>query len=188
MNAQLKSTGMLLVVFFFICFSSILALAEHHPDLSEPLNKVKEFQSDLVYHGQRPATGQLELLDKAILINGSHSRAKLEDLSVINDLKQRDIYWDDSQTYGLERQPVGNALDIWVDGGLIDGSDLTNGQSRSCRSGFVGNYLNVYVSNILVSAMNTVEDGNAAATSNIIISPVQTIIYSPLPEVSEKLK
>lgn len=187
MNAQLKSTGMLLVVFFFICFLSISALAGHHPDLSEPLNKVKEFQSDLVYHGQRPAIGQLKPLDELILINGSHSQVRVQDLSVINDLKQRDIYWDKSRTGGLEHQNVSNALDIWVDGGLTDGRDIANGQSRSHRSVFFGNYLNVYVSNILVSAMNTVEGGNAAATSNIIISPVQTIIYPP-PEVSEKLK
>lgn len=187
MDALLKSTGMLLVVFFFICFLSILALAEHHPDLSEPLNKVKEFQSDLVHHGQRPAVGQLELLDEAILINGFHSKAKVEDLSVTNELKRRDIYWDDSRTDGQGRQPVGNALEIWVDGGLTDGSDHPNGEPRGYGSCFVGNHLNVYVSNILVSAMNTVEGGNAAATSNIIISPVQTMIYS-LPEVSEKLK
>jgi len=187
MDALLKSTGMLLVVFFFICFLSILALAGHHPDLSEPLNKVKEFQSDLVHHGQRPATGQLELLDEVLLLNSSHSQAKVEDLSVINDLKRRDIFWNDPQSDGLARQPADKSLDIWIDAGLTDGGDPPNGQSRSYRSGSVGNYLNVYVSNILVSAMNTVEGGNAAATSNIIISPVQTIIYS-LPEVSEKLK
>ncbi len=186
MDALLKSTGLLLVAFFFISFLSISATAEHR-DLSEPLNKIKEFQSDLVYHGQRPEIRQLELFGEVIHLNGSHSQAKVQDLSVINGLKQRDIYWDDSQTDALNQQPDVNALDIWVDGGLTDGRDPSNGQSRSYRSGFVGNYLNVYVSNILVSAMNTVEGGNAAATSNIIISPVQTIIYSH-PEVSEKLK
>jgi len=99
--------------FFFICFLSILALAGHHPDLSEPLNKVKEFQSDLVHHGQRPATGQLELLDEVLLLNSSHSQAKVEDLSVINDLKRRDIFWNDPQSDGLARNPLTN---LWTYG------------------------------------------------------------------------
>jgi hypothetical protein len=43
MDALLKSTGLLLVAFFFISFLSILALAEHHPDLSEPLIRSKNF-------------------------------------------------------------------------------------------------------------------------------------------------
>jgi len=42
------------------------------------------------------------------------------------------------------------------------------------------------VHGISVQAINTVEGGNAVATSNIIINPVQTIICAP--EVQEKLK
>jgi hypothetical protein len=49
-----------------------------------------------------------------------------------------------------------------------------------------GNYLNVEVSGITVNAINTVEGGSAVATSNIVIEPVQTIVYAP--EVEEKLR
>ena len=50
----------------------------------------------------------------------------------------------------------------------------------------LGNYMNIDVSGINVQAMNTVQGGNAVATSNIEIKPVQ-IINVP-PEVEEKLK
>jgi hypothetical protein len=50
----------------------------------------------------------------------------------------------------------------------------------------LGNNLNIEVSGISVSAINTAEGGNAVANSNIIIKPVQ-VIYSPS-EVDEKIK
>lgn len=49
-----------------------------------------------------------------------------------------------------------------------------------------GNYLDIDVHGISVQAINTIEGGNAVATSNIIIKPVQTVILSP--EVRERLK
>ena len=49
-----------------------------------------------------------------------------------------------------------------------------------------GNYLSVDVHDISVSAINTMKGGNAVATSNIIIEPVQIIVCAP--EVEEKLR
>jgi hypothetical protein len=49
-----------------------------------------------------------------------------------------------------------------------------------------GNYLNIDVHGISVQAINTIEGGNAVATSNIIIKPVQTIVS--FPEVQERLE
>jgi len=46
--------------------------------------------------------------------------------------------------------------------------------------------MNIDVSGITVSAINTVEGGSAVATSNIIIKPVQIIVCSS--EVEEKLR
>jgi hypothetical protein len=57
---------------------------------------------------------------------------------------------------------------------------------RTEKSQQIGNNLNIEVSGISVSALNTVKGGSAVATSNIIIRPVQ-IIVSPS-EVEEKLK
>jgi hypothetical protein len=60
---------------------------------------------------------------------------------------------------------------------------LSRGNSGS---NLPGNYMNIDVSGVTVSAINTVEGGSAVATSNIIIKPVQLIIYNP--EVEEKLR
>jgi hypothetical protein len=58
--------------------------------------------------------------------------------------------------------------------------------SKSGNSVGYGNYLNIGVHGISVQAINTIEGGNAVATSNIIIRPVQTIV--DFPEVQERLK
>lgn len=67
------------------------------------------------------------------------------------------------------------------------------GNSRSSKSGdrrdgrdLFSNNLDIDVHGITVSAVNTVEGGNAVATSNIIIKPVQMIVIPP--EVQAKLK
>ncbi len=62
--------------------------------------------------------------------------------------------------------------------------DKAAGRVREPRQ--LGNNMNIEVSQISVSALNTVEGGSAVATSNIIIKPVQIIICPP--EVEEKLK
>jgi hypothetical protein len=49
-----------------------------------------------------------------------------------------------------------------------------------------GNYLEIDVHDISVSAINTMQGGNAVATSNIIIEPLQIIVCPS--EVDEKLK
>jgi hypothetical protein len=67
-------------------------------------------------------------------------------------------------------------------GSDVAGKDL----GRNHVSGRMGNYMDISVSDITVSAINTVEGGSAVATSNIIIKPVQ-IIFCPS-EVDEKLK
>ena len=46
--------------------------------------------------------------------------------------------------------------------------------------------MNIEVSGITVNAINTVEDGSAVATSNIIIKPVQVIDSSS--QASEKVQ
>ena len=48
------------------------------------------------------------------------------------------------------------------------------------------NSMNIDVRGIYVRAVNTVPGGNAVATSNIVIKPVQILICPP--EVEEKLK
>jgi hypothetical protein len=60
---------------------------------------------------------------------------------------------------------------------------LSSGMTNRGQKSNPGNYLNIDVSGITVSAINTIEGGSAVATSNIILKPVQLIVNSP--EIAE---
>jgi hypothetical protein len=149
-----------------------------------------------------------------ILIKGSNSRTQVGDLKSMNCVKQRDIVYEDCQEGDPEYQGLANSMDIqmvgegqgykamnsWsrldgdfgiekkIDDALASSTNRANSRESKTISGQqnLGNYMNIDVSGISVSAINTVEDGSAVATSNIIIKPVQ-IIECPS-EVDEKLK
>jgi hypothetical protein len=150
-----------------------------------------------------------------IIMNSSNSTAKVQDLSAINSIKLRDIHYNDSQNGDPEYQGRFNTLGIIVSGNVSSSRDkrtmkisknnyvelLADKASRlgvpqrneardqnfsSENRGPRGNYLGIDVSGITVSAINTMEGGSAAATSNIIINPVQIINLAH--EVEEKLR
>ncbi len=175
----------------------LLGPESHAPDLHAP---------DLMLHP--PPSSERTIL------NGSNPEAWVKDLSVVNSIKQRDLVYGESQFGGPGRQGLVNSMNVMVSGernrakedwsaeragdfnieGLVDGA-LGKGMRKNDAPGKTskghgpkqeGNYLNVDVSGVSVSAINTVKGGNAVATSNIIIKPVQ-IIVSPA-EVDEKLK
>ncbi len=147
-----------------------------------------------------------------ICMKGSHARSQVQDLKAINSARQRDILYEEVQKGDTESQGLANSMDIQVTGGskgdrdseeymfftdnienLVD-SALTSsmngahiGKAKSSVQGSrLGNNMNIEVSGITVSAINTVEGGSAVANSNIVIKPVQ-IITAPA-EVYEKLK
>ena len=243
---QPKPTGLVLVGFLIICFLLGLAQAESHQNASESLNKLKEFQSDPVSHGQVSGGGQLKLADDTldfpwathhvsgskpylpgrtpeatvplesqnedIFLDRSHEAAGLQKLSALNVVRQRNLIYEESQGGDPGRQENSNSLNIAVTGKVDTGGgensavgagdaehvnmrallgkmrDNATTDPLSGSRGLIdsGNYLNIDVHGICVQAFNTVEGGNAVATSNIIIKPVQTIIYAP--EVQERLK
>lgn len=141
---------------------------------------------------QSPAKNEELLLDRF------HPSATVQDISAINSVKKRDLVFRDSQTRGSLDQGLVNSLDIDVIGTETgskwsDIDHLDNVINRSQRMEIpenadydhlsagdrtknAGNYLNVNVSGISVSAINTVEGGSAVATSNIVIEPVQIIV------------
>ncbi len=145
-----------------------------------------------------------------IAMNGAHSAHEVSDLKAINSIKQRDIIYDETQNGDPESQGLANSLDIsvtgqeqakdgWagadirednieriVDDALNKGMKHRENDSRSAWSQQLGNNMVIDVSGISVSAINTVKGGNAVATSNIIIKPVQIIVCPS--EVEEKLK
>jgi hypothetical protein len=150
--------------------------------------------------------------NEKILMDRSHPEARLNELSAVNTVKQRDLIYEDSQNgdpgnsgltndlnievTGIEEEPR-NELDddMSEDDGieqLVDnalGSALVEnaaGKYGSLGTESARNNLKIEVRGITTKAINTVEGGRAIATSNIIIKPVQIIVCSP--EVEEKLK
>jgi hypothetical protein len=225
---QPKPTGLVLVGFLIICFLLGLAQAESYHSASESLNKLKEFQSDPVNHGQAPGGGQLKLaegtfdfpwathhisgskpylpgrtpevtiplesLNEDIFLDGSREMTGLQKLSALNVAKQRNLTniavtgkvnasADEDVSVGAEDAEPGDMRALLLKMRDNATADQVSGSRGSIKS---GNYLNVDVHGISVQAINTVEGGNAVATSNIIIKPVQTIIYAP--EVQERLE
>jgi hypothetical protein len=144
---------------------------------------------------------EMQSHNEEIIMNKSNSEKNVEVLNAINRVRNRDIIYDDSQ---MKKDGSGNSVDIrggnQQSGGDIFGADDTFETSvdRVLESGFrktygqgtpyerLGNYMNIEVAGITVSAINTVPDGSAVANSNIIIKPVQIVVYPS--EVEEKLK
>jgi hypothetical protein len=133
---------------------------------------------------------------ETVLMNHTHSNESVQDLMAANTIKERSLIYDDSQNKDSASQNMVNDQDIAVTGGENEGGmDLEshNGENNNLDqapdghgSKSAGNYLNIDVHGISVSALNTVKGGNAVATSNIVIKPVQIIVCAP--EVDEKLK
>jgi len=148
---------------------------------------------------------------ETILLNCSNPEAQISDLKAMNSVKQRDITYDDYQRKDQNSPSLVNSMDAHVYSGQgkkeLHSYDLNNDSLEkhiddAVESGMnkaygtsadgvpgkshPGNYMNIDVSGVTVSAINTVAGGSAVATSNIIIKPVQMIIYPS--EVDEKLK
>ncbi len=246
MNIKPKSTNALLVGFLLIFFFSGLVLAEPHSLVTERLDAPKEISSDLVQPQKSTNFGQLKIGEETIvfpwgmrhilgiyspysdsisrplptkddiIMNGSNSTAKVQDLSAINSVKERNLHYDGSENGDPKYLGGSNAMGISVSGNGRDAEDGLTVKSakiknveqladRASRLGvmqrnitaadqkfgsenrdFSGNYLGIDVRDISVRAINTMEGGSAVATSNIIINPVQIIDLSP--EVEEKLR
>jgi hypothetical protein len=145
-----------------------------------------------------------------ISLSGPQSQLQVGNLKAMNSIKERDVVYEDYQQGDPEARGLLNSRDIQIVGpaGELEGGkkDLmgenierrVDGALASCMnrgsgekessvySQNLGNNLNIEVSGISVSAINTAEGGNAVANSNIIIKPVQ-VIYTPS-EVDERIK
>lgn len=150
-------------------------------------------------------------VEEKIRLNKSDSDHQVQDLKAMNALRQRDIFYEELQNGEPEAQCLANFLDVRVTGkeqsekewSIADEGEyiekIVDDKLNSCMNDNrsqvkgpqrpvqrLGNSMNIDVSGITVSAINTVEGGSAVATSNIIIKPVQIIFCSS--EVEEKLK
>jgi hypothetical protein len=159
-------------------------------------------------------TSYLESSKEKIILNESDSIEQVSDLTAMNAVKEREIICDTKQHGDPEAQGLVNFMEIGVTGQdkakkiwpgeswednyidqIVDNAlntsiknDVKNSQiaRRSAHLPSLGNNLNIDVSGISVSAINTMQGGSAVATSSIIIKPVQIIVCPS--EVEEKLK
>jgi hypothetical protein len=175
--------------------------SEVHPESASPSSD--GFQSTVF--GKMPSSRPV---NEEIAMTGANSKEQVQDLEAINAVKQRTIVYDGVQKSdgvhegnslnigitgnGQEKQGMmdldddfGNAIEEKVDSAITSGMNHGSGDKTGSIHRQVNN-LNIDVTGISVSAINTVPDGNAIATSNIEIEPVQ-IITEPS-EASEKLK
>jgi hypothetical protein len=183
-------------------------LKERHTERSTDLGILKVGADTIYfpwYNRQNPPvrpdlSGSISTSPKKeeILMNSTTSTANVRDLSAINSLKQRDLLYKDSQDGDASYLGTVNSQNISVSGKGNDKSvdqvakmewreDGIGGREHdNSDPHHAGNYLSVDVHDISVSAINTMQGGNAVATSNIIIEPVQIIVCPS--EVDEKLK
>jgi hypothetical protein len=147
-------------------------------------------------------------VNEEIDMTGANSKEKVQDIEATNTVKQRTIVYDDVQRgdgvdkgnsmnieisgNGQEKQSMmdmdddfGNAIEDKVDSAFMSRMNQESRDKTGSTRSQVNN-LNIDVSGISVSAINTVQGGTAIATSNIKIEPVQIIVESS--EASEKLK
>ncbi|MCX6668918.1 MAG: hypothetical protein NTV25_03805, partial [Methanothrix sp.] len=138
-----------------------------------------------------------------IKMGGSHPQQALEDLTAVNSVKERDVVYDGAQNSDADSQIPGNSMDIRVSGKGRDNSHVDEGDSSfgngiervvddalasSMHGSFAErssstpgrkssmNNMNIDVSGISASAINTAPGGSAVVNNNIIIKPVQVIL------------
>lgn len=242
MNEMLRPTGLMLVGVIFICLSLMLNALGAEADLPDLKNEMKKSLSGTLDQSQGSAIGKLRIhgdtitfpwsvryksgsgpiplmpmplpSKEEIALNETDPKRAVNDLTAINGIKERDIFYDGSQSSDPETQDLSNSLEISVTGPeevddrsifwnkrdasldiekVVDEAmnrdrryDPVRSNTTRSRSAPMGNNMIIDVSGISVSALNTVKGGSATATSNIIIRPVQIIVCPS--EVEEKLK
>ena len=215
------SLGLVGIIFICICAGSASSVPQL--DVNEQLNKFKDNSIHSMRHDKSPEWGRLQAggetiyfpwhgsslpgrpaipkpasmspVREEIIMDANNSSASLDDLLVINSVKERDVVERSSQNGDPEDGGLSNALSIDVGGGDGQGDETSNYEAESIKTGgpdfrhgdlkYAGNYLTVNVHDIKVMAVNNMPDGNAVATSNIVIEPVQTIVMPS--EVHQKL-
>jgi hypothetical protein len=167
MNKMLKPIGVTLVglAFFLFCLYSQSAIAEPTKAIyPESLDRIKNFHNQFT----SPSYSSVGL-----------ARSKLPEMAETSRLADESIFMNSSS------QALGGLIS--VNGGKHR-SVAFNGllESTNCKM----NAMDISVTGITVIAINMAEGGNAVATSDIVLRPVQSLGGAAVvnPEVDEKLK
>ena len=202
MRTPTNPISLMLVGFLFICIILIPVTALQQPSAQEQLNKLEDqgqkspslgmlkvgaqtinfpwSSKDMHVRPNIPGSTSTPLKKEEIVMDNNNPTANVKDISAMNSQIQRDVIFKDSQKKDPEEQGIVNSQDISVNGKENEKEPDNNKMHNA------GNYLDIDVHDISVSAINTIQGGSAVATSNIIIEPVQIIVCPP--EVGIKLK
>jgi hypothetical protein len=107
--------------------------AATQPNTADPLNKVKEFNSNFINHVQQselslvqpqltgkeifyPQASHSSPAKENIVMNCSHSEQQVQNMHALNSNKQRDIVFDDTQSGDTKNKGLKNSVDITVRG------------------------------------------------------------------------
>jgi hypothetical protein len=200
-------TSAVLVGATFVCFCLMMmaSATDYKPDVPDALGEVMTYHSHFIHHSPTFEPGRLQLSDgnlilpwatrlpqasakyssdlmphspptkEEIILTGSNFIPPSEDLTSMKSVKRRD-----NNLENIER-----IVDAKLKSCLNDNDRRDADKSRASAQR-LGNNMDIVVSGISVRAINTVPGGNAMATSNIVIKPVQIIVCPP--EIEEKLK
>ncbi len=136
-----------------------------------------------------------------IQMTGPNPQQTLGDLTAMNTIKEREVVYEGVQTGDSDSQGSSNSMDIRVSGkghsrdadeeddGFGDGIEQTVDDAlASCMAVTLAggspipdrkssmNNMNIDVSGLSASAINTAPGGSAVVNNNIIIKPVQVIL------------
>jgi hypothetical protein len=167
MNKMLKPTGVMLVslAFLLFCLFSQLVVAEPTKAIyPESLGMIKDF------HNQFTSPSYSSL---------GQGRSKLPEMAETSRLADEKVFMNGSSQSleGLISVNGGKHRSVAYDGLL---------ESTNCKM----NAMDISVAGITVIAINMAQGGNAVATSDIVLHPVQSLGGAAVvnPEVDEKLK
>ncbi len=203
--AFISCLGLMLVISFCHASDTTDALSSYKELQSKFIQDQKKLSKDQVEHPPPPIhfpllrpppcfSGSMttsQPVNEEVHMDGIHPKRQVKDIEAVNSIKQRTIVYDD--IHKVDGESKGNSIGIQVtgsgqgnqDNALASTMDYNDGK-KQCSAHMLGNILNIDVSGISVSAINTIQDGSAIATSNIVIKPVQIIIEPS--EAGEKLK
>jgi hypothetical protein len=135
MGNNLQPSGAVIWISIFICLSLVSLSAA---DTADPLSRMKEFHSNFISHNPQlePSLVKHQPSDRVpgletfppnlmphsasvkehIVMDNSHPKQQVQNMYALNTNKQRDIFFDDTQSGNPKEKGLKNSMDIAING------------------------------------------------------------------------